>query len=94
MTLVHEEITDFHSLDEEIQMNVVKFKKEKQDKMKGLGKALYILARIGKIMVTICIPIVIATMIIIGCLINLVEVKMARLPSKAVMTSSQLKKKM
>ena len=73
--LVHEEITDFHSLDEEIQMNVVKFKKEKQDKMKGLSKALYILARIGKIMVTMCIPIVIATMIVLGCLINLVEVE-------------------
>lgn len=72
--LVHEEITDFHSLDEEIQMNVVKFKKEKQAEMKGLSKALYILARIGKILVTISFPIIIASMLLIPYLINSIEV--------------------
>ncbi len=72
--LVHEEITDFHSLDEEIQMNVVKFKKEKQDKMKGLSKAIYVLARIGKIMITIAFPFIILCMILLPYLVNSVEV--------------------
>ena len=40
--LVHEEMLDIDELDDEIKMNVVKFKKEKQDKMKGLSKALYV----------------------------------------------------
>lgn len=47
--LVNESIIDIDSLDEEIKMNVVKFKKEKQMKMKGISKAIYILAKIGKV---------------------------------------------
>lgn len=36
--LVHENLVDIDSLDEEIKMSVVKFKKEKQSKMKELFK--------------------------------------------------------
>lgn len=72
--LVHEQITDFNLLDEEIKMNVVKFEKEKQSKMKGLSKAIYILARIGKIITTISIPIIILCMLFLPYLINNVEV--------------------
>ena len=46
--LVNETLIDIDSLDEEIKMNVVKFKKEKQTKMKNLSKAVHVLARIGK----------------------------------------------
>ena len=46
--LVNKSLNDIDSLDEEIKMNVVKFKKEKQKKMKGISKAVYIIARIGK----------------------------------------------
>ncbi len=48
--LVHENMSDINSLGEDIKMNVVKFKEEKQKKMKGLSKAIYIIARIAKIM--------------------------------------------
>lgn len=49
--LVQENLTDINSLDEEIKMSVVKFKAEKQKKMKGISKAIYVTARIGKIVV-------------------------------------------
>ena len=42
-------MSDIDSLDEEIKMSVVKFKEEKaKRKIKGISKAIYILARIGK----------------------------------------------
>lgn len=47
--LVHEDFKDINFLDEDIKMSVVKFKKEKQNKMKKISKAIYILARICKI---------------------------------------------
>ena len=47
--LVNDKILDFDSLDEEIKMNVVKFKKEEQKRMKGLSKAIQWIAKIGKI---------------------------------------------
>lgn len=72
--LVNDSIVDADSLDEEVKMNVVKFKKEQQDKMKGLSKAISVIAKIGKILVTVCIPIIIATMIIVGVLICKVDV--------------------
>lgn len=72
--LVHENLVDIDSLDEEIKMSVVKFKKEKQSKMKGLSKAIYIIARIGKIIVTIAIPIVLFCMIFMPYLISNIDV--------------------
>lgn len=72
--LVHENLVDIDSLDEEIKMSVVKFKKEKQSKMKGLSKAIYIIARIGKIIVTIAIPIVLICMIFMPYLISNIDV--------------------
>lgn len=47
--LVQESLIDINSLDEEIKMNVVKFKVEKQKKMKGISKTIYVIARIGEI---------------------------------------------
>lgn len=61
--LVHEEITDFDSLDEEIIMNAVKFKKEKQQKMKGLSKAIYIISRICKIVLIVAIVVMLGIMV-------------------------------
>ncbi len=48
--LVHEDFVDIDSLDEEIKMSVVKFKKEKQKKMKIISKFIYVLSKIGEIM--------------------------------------------
>ncbi len=73
--LVNDNIIDIDSLDEEIRMNVVKFKKEQQNKMKGLSKSISILARIGRIVCIVCISIVIASMIILGIVTNKVNIK-------------------
>ena len=55
--LVHEDMSDIDSLDENIKVSVVKLNQKQQKKMKGLSKALYVIARIGKILVSIPIPI-------------------------------------
>lgn len=47
--LVHEDMQDIDSLDEEIKMSVVKLEKGKQKKLKVLSKIIYIIAKIGKI---------------------------------------------
>lgn len=47
--LVHEDFSDIDSLDEEIKMSVVKFKKEKQRRMKIASKVVSVGATIGKI---------------------------------------------
>lgn len=72
--LVHEDITDFDSLDEEIIMNAVKFKKEKQQKMKGLSKAIYIIARICKIIFIMTIVILLGIMISTPYLVKNTEI--------------------
>lgn len=73
--LVHENMSDIDSLDEEIKMSVVKFKEEKQKKIKGISKAIYILARIGKILLTITIPIIVLLLIATPIFISNIEMK-------------------
>ncbi len=62
--LVNSELVDIDSLDEKVKMSIVKLGREKQQKMKGLSKALYILARIGKIVLILGIISVILTMLV------------------------------
>ena len=73
--LVQENLTDINSLDEEIKMSVVKFKAEKQKKMKGISKAIYVLARIVKIVTTISIPIIVFLLIVTPIFISNIELK-------------------
>lgn len=73
--LVHEDFADIDSLGEDIKMSVVKFKAEKQKKMKALSKAIYILSRIGKICVTIAIPFVVFAMLVVPTIVNNVEIE-------------------
>lgn len=73
--LVYEDFTDIDSLDEEIKMSVVKFKKEKQNQMKGLSKVIYIMARIGKIISILGIVSIVLTMIIIPFFTTNIKVK-------------------
>lgn len=61
--LVHKDLTDIDSLDEEVKMSVVKLKKEKQKRMKMLSKIIYIIARIGKILTIASSIIILITMI-------------------------------
>lgn len=59
-TIVHEEMSDIDELGEDVQKGIVKFKKDKQLKMKGLSKAIYISSRICKVF---CIVGAMATLI-------------------------------
>ena len=56
--LVNDSIIDLDSLDEEVKMSVVKFKKEKQKKVKTLSKVISVLASLGKVCIWIAIPII------------------------------------
>lgn len=73
--LVNDSIIDIESLDEEIKLNVVKFKTKQQKKMKSLSNAIAIISKICRILVTVSIPAIAASMIILGILINKVEVR-------------------
>lgn len=73
--LVNDSIIDIDSLDEETKMSVVKLKKEQQTKMKGLSKAIYIIARIFKIMTIIGAVCIAITMGTIGFLSSQLKVE-------------------
>lgn len=67
--LVYEDFVDINFLDEEIKMKVIKFKKEKQKQMRVLSKAIYIIARISKVLLMIglfCIALVMIALPIIS----------------------------
>lgn len=72
--LVHEDFVDIDSLDEEIKMSVVKFKKEKQKKVKGLSKAIYVLARIMKIISIMGMGICVLVLIGVPILFNNINI--------------------
>lgn len=72
--LVNDTMADIDSLDEETKMSIVKFKKEKQSQMKGLSKAIYILARICKTFTLVGGVFLVIIMIAFPFLINKVKV--------------------
>ena len=71
--LVNENLADFNSLDEGIKMSVVKFKKEKQQKVKGLSKAIYIISDIAKVFVDIYIVVIIMGIILMPIFVFNIE---------------------
>ena len=73
--LVHEDLTDINSLDEEIIMNVVKFNEKKQNQVKSLSNVISLIGKIGGIVLKVAIPFVILAMILIPFIISNVEVK-------------------
>lgn len=94
--LVHESLTDVDSLDEDIKMSIVKFKEEKQRKIKGISKAIYILARIGKIVTTVAMPIIAFLLIVTPIFISNIELKDntivfkgARIDDKIILTEEK-----
>ena len=72
--IVHTDMSDISSLDEEIVMNVVKFNNEKQNQVKGLCNAISLIGRIGAIVLKVAIPFVVIAMILIPYLVNSVKV--------------------
>lgn len=61
--LVNDSIIDVEKLDDEVKSRIVKFKKDKQNKMKFLSKTISILSMVGKIACLISIPVLIAVMV-------------------------------
>ncbi len=72
--LVQENLTDINSLDEEIKMSVVKFKAEKQKKMKGISKAIYVTARIGKITIVLSVIILAVLLLLLPIVANGIKI--------------------
>ncbi len=71
--LVHEDMTDINSLDEEIKMNVVKFKNEKQKKVKVLSKIVAVISKIGWICSIVGISLVVLSAILLPIALKNIE---------------------
>ena len=72
--LVHTDMTDISSLDEEIVMNVVKFNENKQKEVKTLSNVISLIGKIGAIVLKVAIPFIILAMILVPYVINNVEI--------------------
>lgn len=72
--LVNDTILDFDSLDEEIKMNVVKFNKEKQKKLKVASKTIAICAKILQVVTIVLSLSLLVSMFIVPSIINHTEV--------------------
>ena len=72
--LVHTDMSDITSLDEEIVMRVVKFNEKKQNQVKTLSNVISLIGSIGKIVLMLAIPFVIMAMILVPYVVNNVEV--------------------
>ena len=68
--LVNDKILDFDSLDEEIKMNVVKFNKEKQKKLKIASKTISICSRVLQIVTIIASVILFIGMFFVPTIVN------------------------
>ena len=73
--LVHTDMSDITSLDEEIVMKVVKFNEKKQNQVKTLSNIISLIGSIGMIVLMVAIPFVIIVMLLIPYIISNVEVK-------------------
>lgn len=73
--LVNDSIIDLDKLDEQTKINIVKLKKDQQNKMKGLSKAISIIAKIGRILCIVSIPIIVASMILFAIVTSRMEIK-------------------
>ena len=73
--LVHESMSDIDSLDEEVKMSVVKFKEDKQKKVKVLSKIISIVSKIGKVCCIVGIVVVAFLAIMVPILVKNITVK-------------------
>lgn len=68
--LVNDDILDFDSLDKEVKMSVVKFNKEKQNKLKIVSKTISIFSKILQVITIIISAVMIMSMLFIPSVIN------------------------
>ncbi len=73
--LIHTNMSDISSLDEEIIMNVVKFNEKKQNQVKTLSNIISLIGKIGSIVLKVAIPFVIIAMLLVPYVINNTQVK-------------------
>ena len=73
--LVHTDMSDISSLDEDIVMNVVKFNEKKQKEMKSLSNVIGMIGKIGSIVLKVAIAFILLTMILVPYIVNNVEIK-------------------
>lgn len=72
--LVNDNLIDANLLDEDVKSGVIKLKKEQQVKMKALSKCISTFSKIGKVFSIICFSFVLVFMIILGLVINKIDV--------------------
>ena len=80
--LVNDKMVDIDSLDEEVKMSVVKFKKEKQSQMKGISKILLLVGKITSIVLRVAFGFLIAAMILLPIGFKYVDIEDGKLVSK------------
>ena len=73
--LIHTDMSDITSLDDEIVMKAVKFNEKKQKEMKSLSNVIELIGKIGSIVLKVAIPFIILVMILIPYIVNNVEIK-------------------
>ena len=73
--LIHTDMSDISSLDEEVIMNLVKFNEQKQKQVKSLSNVISLIGKIGSIVLKVCIPFIILGMLAIPYIINDIEIK-------------------
>ena len=73
--LVNDNMVDIDNMDEEVKMSVVKFKTEKQKRVKTLSKIMEVLAKIGKILTRVAIPFIVVLMVIIPIALSRVKIE-------------------
>lgn len=73
--LVNDTILDFDSLDEEVKMNVVKFNKEKQRKLKIASKTISIYSKTLQIVTIIISAVIFISMFLIPSIVNNVNIR-------------------
>ena len=81
--LVNDNILDIDSLDEDVKMSAVKFKKEKQNQMKVISKILSIFGKVAGIVARVAIGFVIVAMIGLPFLFKDIDVKDGKLVSNS-----------
>lgn len=79
--LVNDNILDIDSLDEEVKMSAVKFKKEKQKQMKGISNILSLIGKIGGIVARVGLVFVIIAMVTVPFVFTNIEVKDSKIVS-------------
>ena len=73
--LIHADMSDISSLDDEVVMEVVKFNDKKQKEMKTLSNIIGMIGKIGSIVLMVAIPFIVIVMLLVPYVVNNVEVK-------------------